>query len=95
MPKKTRPTFSAPSAKAGPQPAASQWVYRSDAATVAETAAIRTVAAPALPAPPAVAPRAPRHSGVLVNIGARLLFPVALVAGLVVDPLTACCRRRG
>lgn len=89
MAKKTRPTFSAPRAKAAPQATGSQWVYRSDPAPVAAAPTI----AMAAPAPPAVA-TTPRHSSVVVNCAALLLFPVALVNGLIVEPLTACCRRK-
>jgi hypothetical protein len=86
MAKKTRPTFSAPPAKAAPRAATSQWVYRTDAPP-----AIATTTAPVVIAAPVAAPR--RSSGV-VTCAARLLFPVALVTGLILEPLTACCRRK-
>ena len=99
MAKKTRPTFSAPSDKAAPRSGDSQWVYRSDAAPAIagktpRPAARRTTVAVAVAtstvAPAAAAPR----SGSVVNCAALLLFPVALVTGLVLEPLAACCRRK-
>jgi len=80
MAKKTRPTFSAPRAKAAPRPVDAQWVYRSEGAPAI---AART-------APPAVT----RHSSGVVNCAALLLFPVAVVTGLILEPLAACCRRK-
>jgi hypothetical protein len=49
--------------------------------------------ATARPRPAAAAPTT-SPSNVVVNCAALLLFPVALIAGLIVEPLTACCRRK-
>jgi hypothetical protein len=97
MAKKTRPTFSAPSDKPAPRTRDSQWVYRSDVAPAVAGKAPRpaarrtTVTGAASTVAPAVAP--PRSGGV-VNCAALLLFPVALLTGLVLEPLAACCRRK-
>lgn len=60
MAKKSRPTFSAPSTKGAPTPAAPGWVYRSEPETKARTTARRPPAEIAAPAPvaPPVAARA-------------------------------------
>ena len=96
MAKKTRPTFTAPLDKAAPRPAGSQWVYRSDAAPATGRGAspAELPRAPVARRPVAVAsPAAAPPSGVIVNCAALLLFPIAAIVGLVVEPLTACCRR--
>jgi hypothetical protein len=98
MAKKTRPTFSAPRDKAASRPSGAPWVYRSsDAGPVlaggASTAESprETVGRRTLTAAPAAAPA--RSSGA-VTCAAWLLFPVAVITGLVVQPLAACCRRK-
>jgi hypothetical protein len=101
MAKKTRPTFSAPSDKAAPRAAGSQWVYRSDATpaiavtTTPPVSQRKTVTARRPVVAVADAPvAAPRHPRGVVNCAALLLFPVALVTGLILEPLAACCRRK-
>ena len=100
MAKKSRPTFSAPSTKGAPTPAAPGWVYRSEPAPKARTTARRTPAAVAAPAPVIIA--APVRSaastasspGVLVSGLAVLMYPCALVAIFVGSPLGRLWRAR-
>jgi len=97
MAKKTRPTFSAPRDRAASQPSGSPWVYRSDA-----TPALAGVASPGESPRGTVARRtvtvapaaAPAGSSGAVHCAAWLLFPVAVITGLVVQPLAACFRRK-
>lgn len=95
MAKKTRPTFSAPPDKATPQAGGSQWVYRSDPAPAiaAKTAPPARSSSVVNAARSSSAATAARSSSV-VNCAALLLWPVALVTGLVLEPLTACWLRK-
>lgn len=89
MARKPRPRFSAPSDKAAPGASGSQWVYRTDPSP----AIAPTPEPPALPRP-TVSAVAPARSAGVVTVAARLLFPVALVTVLVLEPLTARFRRK-
>ena len=96
MAKKARPTFTAPRDKGATRPSGSEWVYRSDAAPAPKGGASSAelprlaVGRPTLTVAPAVAPA---RSSSAVNCAALLLFPVAIIAGLVLQPVANCFRR--